>query len=37
MGEAEGSGQGPVVPGVTKGDVATGQTDVDALLSNLGM
>jgi len=37
MGERESSGQGPVVPGVTKGDVASGQTDVDALLSGLGM
>ena len=37
MGETEASRQGPVVPGVTKGDVASGQTDVDALLSGLGM
>ncbi len=37
MGENESAGQGPVVPGVTKGDVASGQTDVDALLSGLGM
>jgi chemotaxis protein CheZ len=37
MGENESSGQGPVVPGVTKGDIASGQTDVDALLSGLGM
>jgi chemotaxis protein CheZ len=37
MGESAGSGQGPVVPGVTKGEVASGQTDVDALLSGLGM
>jgi hypothetical protein len=37
MGETPGSGQGPSVPGVTKGDVASGQTDVDALLSGLGM
>ena len=37
IGESAGAGQGPVVPGVTKGDVATGQTDVDALLSGLGM
>lgn len=37
MGEAESAGQGPVVPGVTKGDIASGQTDVDALLSGLGM
>jgi chemotaxis protein CheZ len=32
-----GAGQGPTVPGVTKGEVASGQTDVDALLSGLGM
>ena len=37
LGETPTSGQGPVVPGVTKGEVATGQTDVDALLSGLGM
>jgi chemotaxis protein CheZ len=37
MGETPGSGQGPVVPGISKGDVASGQTDVDALLSGLGM
>jgi chemotaxis protein CheZ len=37
MGDAPDAGQGPVVPGVTKGDVASGQTDVDALLSGLGM
>jgi chemotaxis protein CheZ len=37
LGEKESAGQGPVVPGVTKGDVASGQTDVDALLSGLGM
>ncbi|HET9391477.1 MAG TPA: protein phosphatase CheZ [Steroidobacteraceae bacterium] len=37
LGQAEGAGQGPTVPGVTKGEVASGQTDVDALLSNLGM
>jgi len=30
-------GHGPVVPGVTEGDVASGQQDVDALLSGLGM
>lgn len=35
MGESH--GHGPVVPGVTKGEVASGQTDVDALLSGLGM
>jgi chemotaxis protein CheZ len=37
MGEGPTAGQGPVVPGVTKGEVASGQTDVDALLSGLGM
>jgi len=37
LGEGEGAGHGPVVPGVTKGEVASGQTDVDALLSGLGM
>jgi chemotaxis protein CheZ len=37
MGENASAGQGPVVPGVTKGEVASGQTDVDALLSGLGM
>ncbi len=37
MGENVSAGQGPVVPGVTKGEVASGQTDVDALLSGLGM
>ncbi len=37
LGESESAGQGPVVPGVTKGEVASGQTDVDALLSGLGM
>jgi chemotaxis protein CheZ len=36
MGEDSAS-HGPVVPGVTKGEVAAGQTDVDALLSGLGM
>jgi chemotaxis protein CheZ len=30
-------GFGPVVPGVTKGPVVSGQQDVDALLSGLGM
>lgn len=30
-------GFGPVVPGVTKGEVASGQQDVDALLSGLGV
>ena len=38
MGSAEsGAGHGPAVPGVGKGEVASGQTDVDALLSGLGM
>jgi chemotaxis protein CheZ len=37
MGENASAGQGPAVPGVTKGEVASGQTDVDALLSGLGM
>jgi chemotaxis regulatin CheY-phosphate phosphatase CheZ len=37
MGESSGAGHGPAVPGVTKGEVASGQTDVDALLSGLGM
>jgi chemotaxis protein CheZ len=37
MGESSSAGQGPAVPGVTKGEVASGQTDVDALLSGLGM
>ena len=32
-----GNGYGPVVPGVTQGEVAAGQQDVDALLSGLGM
>jgi chemotaxis protein CheZ len=36
MGESS-AGHGPAVPGVTKGEIATGQTDVDALLSGLGM
>ena len=35
--QATGNGYGPVVPGVTRGEVATGQQDVDALLSGLGM
>lgn len=30
-------GHGPPVPGVTRGEVASGQQDVDALLSGLGM
>jgi chemotaxis protein CheZ len=33
----ENNGHGPAVPGVTKGEIASGQTDVDALLSGLGM
>jgi chemotaxis protein CheZ len=30
-------GEGPAVPGVTQGEVAAGQQDVDALLSGLGV
>jgi chemotaxis protein CheZ len=37
MGENPNKGHGPVVPGVTRGDIASGQTDVDELLSGLGM
>jgi chemotaxis protein CheZ len=37
LGENPDKGHGPVVPGVTRGDLATGQTDVDELLSGLGM
>jgi len=37
MGENASAGQGPAVPGVSKGEIASGQTDVDALLSGLGM
>jgi chemotaxis protein CheZ len=37
LGESPDSGHGPVVPGVTRGEVASGQTDVDELLSGLGM
>ena len=37
MGDNASAGQGPAVPGVSKGDIASGQTDVDALLSGLGM
>jgi chemotaxis protein CheZ len=33
----EGRGFGPVVPGVSHGVTVSGQTDVDALLSDLGM
>jgi chemotaxis protein CheZ len=35
--DAAARGHGPVVPGVTQGRVATGQQDVDDLLSDLGM
>ena len=37
LGESPEKGHGPVVPGVTRGEVASGQTDVDELLSGLGM
>ncbi len=37
LGESASKSVGPAVPGVNKGDVASGQTDVDALLSGLGM
>lgn len=37
MGDTPSVGQGPAVPGVSKGEHASGQTDVDALLSGLGM
>ncbi len=37
LGESSSRGHGPAVPGVTKGEIASGQTDVDALLSGLGM
>jgi chemotaxis protein CheZ len=37
MGDSASKGQGPAVPGVSKGEIASGQTDVDALLSGLGM
>jgi chemotaxis protein CheZ len=37
MGDNPSAGQGPAVPGVSKGEIASGQTDVDALLSGLGM
>lgn len=37
LGENPDNGHGPVVPGVTRGDIAAGQTDVDELLSGLGM
>lgn len=35
MGESPGAGQGPTIPGVTKGEVASGQREVDALLSGI--
>jgi chemotaxis protein CheZ len=37
LGENPDAGHGPAVPGVTRGEVASGQTDVDELLSGLGM
>ncbi len=37
LGENASAGQGPVIPGVTRGEVASAQTDVDELLSGLGM
>jgi chemotaxis protein CheZ len=37
LGENPDRGHGPAVPGVTRNDVASGQTDVDELLSGLGM
>ena len=37
LGESPSAGHGPAVPGVTQGEVASAQTDVDALLSGLGM
>lgn len=37
LGESPEKGHGPVVPGVTRGEVASAQTDVDELLSGLGM
>lgn len=37
LGDNVSAGKGPAVPGVSKGDIASGQTDVDALLSGLGM
>ena len=35
--DAQRRGYGPAVPGVDHGNVVNGQTDVDALLSGLGM
>ena len=37
LGESASAGYGPAIPGLTKGEVASAQTDVDALLSGLGM
>jgi chemotaxis protein CheZ len=37
LGENPDKDHGPAVPGVTRNDVASGQTDVDELLSGLGM
>jgi chemotaxis protein CheZ len=37
LGDNPDKGHGPAVPGVARGDVASGQTDVDELLSGLGM
>ena len=37
LGENSSAGFGPAIPGITKGEVASAQTDVDALLSGLGM
>jgi chemotaxis protein CheZ len=37
IGDNPDKGHGPAVPGVARGDVASGQTDVDELLSGLGM
>jgi chemotaxis protein CheZ len=36
-GETMSRGRGPVVPGIEQGEVVSGQQDVDALLSDLGM
>ena len=37
LGDGSAGAQGPTVPGVNKGEIAAAQTDVDALLSDLGM
>jgi chemotaxis protein CheZ len=37
LGDDANAGCGPVIPGITQGEVASAQTDVDALLSGLGM